>query len=165
MKNNKNTINQSLDKLSISRASLYNHLKRLDIRPIKEGRRVYLLDNQIDDIKAFLLSNLSNLDSKNRQVRQDGYVKEDKPKENIAEKIYKEQISELKKELEKKQEKIEVLIQDVGRWEGVARTLQDQNQKLLEFKPEDKSEIEEVEIIEQEPEKIGIFQKIINFRF
>ena len=165
MKNNKNTINQSLDKLSISRASLYNHLKRLDIRPIKEGRRVYLLDNQIDDIKAFLLSNLSNLDSKNRQVRQDGHVKEDKPKENIAEKIYKEQISELKKELEKKQEKIEVLIQDVGRWEGVARTLQDQNQKLLEFKPEDKSEIEEAEIIEQEPEKIGIFQKIINFRF
>ena len=177
MKNNKNTINQALDRLSISRASLYNHLKRLEITPIKEGRRVYLLDNQIDDIQAFLLSNLSNLDKPVRQVGQVRHVKEDKKKENTAEKIYKKQAEEFKKALGKEQaknealqEKIINLSQEVGRWEGVANTLKDQNQKLLEVKTEPESEIVEAEIIEpksapkEKAEKRGFFQKLFNFK-
>ena len=174
MKDNKNTINQALDRLSISRASLYNYLKKLDITPTKEGRRVYLLDNQIDDIQAFLLSNPSNLDKSIRQVRQ---VDEEKKIENTAEDIYKKQAKELKKALAKEQEKNEALqekiislSQDVGRWEGVANTLKDQNQKLLEVKTEPKSEIVEAEIITPDPapeekaEKRGFFQKLFSFK-
>jgi len=66
---------------------------------------------------------------------------------------------------------VEVLIKDVGRWEGVARTLRDQNQKLLEIKIEPESVIVEAEIVEPKKEatptpteKKGFFKKLFNFR-
>lgn len=167
MKNKKTTIKQALTMFNISRTSLYNHMKKLDIKPIKEGGRVHLVDTQINDLKEFLQPACQPLDNENEQRGQAGQHEQ----ANNNEEIYQEQIKELKKELKKERTENKKLIQDVGRWEGVARTLQDQNQKLLELKPEDKSEIEEAEIIEPEPEpekkaeKIGIFRKIINYRF
>ena len=60
----------------------------------------------------------------------------------------------------------------MGRWQGRATTLEEQNIKLLEVSTaEDENNIVEAEIIEAEPEpekkaeKIGIFKKILNFRF
>jgi predicted nucleic acid-binding Zn-ribbon protein len=165
MKNDKTTIKQSLSLFGISRTTLYKYLNSLNTKPKKEGKNPYLTNKQINDIKGYIDELRSDKKEPNKQSEQTEQV-------NIAEKIYKEQINELKKELETKQEKIEGLIQEVGQWQGRASTLEEQNIKLLEQSaPEDKRTIVDAEVIESEPtppkkaEKIGIFQKIINFRF
>ena len=131
MKLNKTTIQQALTLFNISRASLYNHLKKLDIKPIREGRRVYLIDSQIDELTMVLPPDLSNLDGKIRQVGQVGQVGQVKKDTTTTEKIYKDQIKKLKKELKAKQEKIEGLIHEVGRWQGRANLLEEQNQNVI----------------------------------
>ncbi len=165
MKNKKTTIKQALTIFKISRTSLYNHMKKLDIKPIKEGGRVHLVDTQINDLKAVLQSTCKPVDNENEQSGQAG--QHEQPNNNGE--IYQEQIKELKKELKKERTENKNLIKDVGRWEGVARTLQDQNQKLLELKPEEESDITEAEIVESAPkekaEEKGFFQKIWNFKF
>jgi chromosome segregation ATPase len=152
MKNDKTTIKQSLSLFGISRTTLYKYLNSLNTKPKKEGKNSYLTNKQINDIKGYIDELRSGKKEPNKQSEQTEQV-------NIAEKIYKEQINELKKELETKQEKIEGLIQEVGQWQGRASTLEEQNIKLLEqSEPEDKNALIEVEVIEPEPapeEKAG----------
>jgi hypothetical protein len=164
MKNNKTTIKQSLSLFGISRTTLYKYLNSLNTKPKKEGKNSYLTNKQINDIKGYIDELRSGKKEPNKQSEQTEQV-------NIAEKIYKEQINELKKELETKQEKIEGLIQEVGQWQGRASTLEEQNIKLLEqSEPEDKNALIEVEVIEPEPApeekagKQGFFRKLFNLR-
>ena len=162
METNKTTIKQALELFRISRTSLYNHMKKLDIKPIKAGGRVHLIDKQIDELKAVLQPICSTMNNESGQGGQGNLID-----------IFKKQIKELKKELEKEREENKKLIHDVGRWQGRASTLEEQNQKLLSFTPEknESADILDVEIIKPKPapekkaEKIGIFRKIINFRF
>ena len=166
MKNEKTTIKQALTILNISRTSLYNHMKKLGIKPIKERGRVHLVDSQINDLKAVLQTTCKPLDSKSEQRGQAGQGEQ----QNKTDELYEKQIQELKKELKKERAENKKLIQDVGRWQGRATTLEEQNIKLLSINAENENNIVEAEIITPEPapeekaEKKGFFQKFFSFK-
>lgn len=138
---NKTTIKQALTLFNISRSSLYNHMKKQGITPIKEKGRVHLLDNQIADLKRVIHTSCPNLD---KQDKIDGQEKPEKNSKNSDEK----QIKEIKAELKTEREENKKLVLQLGLWQGRAKTLEEQNQKLLLLQTP------------PTPPKVGFFQKI-----
>jgi hypothetical protein len=121
------TIKQALSHLKISRASLYNYINKIEVKPIKKGQRVYLLEKDIDRINLAYKQKNNYLD--NEDISKNSLASENLPsKTNKAEKLLKKERLKNTKLLEK----IEKLNREVGQWEGTAKTLLDQNQKLIE---------------------------------
>ena len=123
MKNEDLTINQAIKELSISRSKLYGQLKQLGILATKRGRKSYLSLADIDRIK-----NCPN-----------------RPKTDQTDK----KIKTLEKQLAEERENQKNLLVEIGRWQGRAKTLEEQNHKLLALQaPKEK------------PAQIGFFQRI-----
>ena len=158
------TLKYTLEYFGISRSTLYKTLRKEGITTIKKGRIACLSETDFTHLKNTCFS------PKNKVSHETDKNTLHETHENSV------LIRHLQQQIEAEQKKNDILhtenkmlIQDVGRWEGVARTLQDQNQKLLELKPEEENGIEEAEIIEpiseKKAEEIGMFRKILNFRF
>lgn len=121
------SIKQALKHLNISRASLYNYINKIGINPIKKGQRVYLLEKDVDKINRLYKQKNNCLDSED--MHENSLRSENlSPKTSKAEKSLKKERLKNMKLLEK----IERLNREVGQWEGTAKTLLDQNQKLIE---------------------------------
>lgn len=120
------TIKQALNELKISRASLYNYINKIGINPIKKGRRVYLIKKDLDHIKA-------SYQLKNNRLNNKDTSKNCLKSEALNNKTNKIEISLKKERLKNSKliEKIEKLSREIGQWEGTAKTLLDQNQKLI----------------------------------
>ena len=121
------SIKQALKHLNISRASLYNYINKIGINPIKKGQRVYLLGKDVDKINSVYKQKNNCIDSKDMYKNS---LRSEKlsPKTSKAEKSLKKERLKNMKLLEK----IERLNREVGQWEGTAKILLDQNQKLIE---------------------------------
>ncbi len=160
----KHTLKHTLEHFSISRSTLYKTLRNEGISTIKEGRTAYISNTDFAHLEntCFLgKKNMCHETDKNTRYETQGNT-------DLIDHL-RQQIDAEQKKNEDLRAENKNLIKDVGRWEGVARTLQDQNQKLLELKPEEESEIEEAEIIEPKPseekaDKKGFFQKLFNFK-
>lgn len=140
-------IKEALKQLNISRTSLYNYIKKLAIIPIKKANRVYLSKEQITVISLYVSNKQDVCTDQNEQREQF-----EQPKKQQDSAIL--QIKFLENNLEKQNKKIEhieginqkLLIQ-LGQWQGRAKTLEEQNHKLLRLQI-------------PKSEKIGFFQKI-----
>lgn len=141
MKENKTPIKQVFERLSISKATLYNRLRRLDILPLKDGKNSYLTDKQIEKIKAY--------DSSKNTKKLDKPL--DTSEEKLEIKTLRRRLKAQKKALKREREENKNLILKLGHWEGRARTLEEQNNKLLLLAPAQK----------EEPKK-GFFQRFLD---
>lgn len=121
------SIKQALAHLNISRASLYNYINKIGIIPIKKGQRVYLLEKDINSISLAYKQKNNCLDNQEAS-------KNNLNSESLSPKITKAEKSLKKERLKNTRllEKIEKLNREVGQWEGTAKTLLDQNQKLIQ---------------------------------
>ena len=106
MSKNKIPIKDCYKRLKISKSTLYSRLKKLDIKPLKIGKNSYLSDDDLD-----------RLDKYNPT--------KDKPDTQDKE------LKQLQAIIEEKNKKIEALNREVGQWQGRAKTLEEQNEKLL----------------------------------
>jgi len=113
-------INQALRELNIGRTKLYKVLSDANIKPKKEGKKSYLTNTQISEIKDIL-----SINNENEQFRTD----------ERTDKTFSEyRIEQLEKELAQERESNKQLTLQVGQWQGRAKTLEEQNVKLLEAK-------------------------------
>jgi len=158
MKTEKTSINQTIKLFSISRTTLYTYLKKLKISPQKSGRIAYLTEQNIIDIKGFISKNKPSNTHQYEQVEQVEQIRE----KSTAEKIHIEKIKILEKNLideqiKNRQEREEnrKLVLQLGQWQGRAKTLEEQNHKLLTLQVSES----------KNPEKIGFFQKIFGKKY
>jgi len=106
MSQNKIPIKEAYKRLDISKATLYNRLKVLGIKPQKEGKNSYLSNDDLDKLMEF------------------------NPAKDRKDTLDKE-VKILKKSLKEKERKVELLNREVGLWQGRAKTLEELNEKLL----------------------------------
>lgn len=135
MSNEKIFIPKALKELDISRASLYNYLKKLDITPRKEKNRSFLSKEEISIIKDFI-----NGKAPLRQTNKDSFRHLDS-KENEHFKIIEQLTTKLEKQKEatkkaedevlREREENKQLLSQVGKLEGKTETLEEQNNKLF----------------------------------
>lgn len=142
-KSDKLTIKQAFEELSISRTKLYEALKALDIKPQKSGKSSYLKSDELLKVKEFL--NVSKRPDVSGQV---GHV----------EKIYQEQISELKKQLEIEQASNKELILKLGQAQGIATALKEENRLLLTTKTEETIEATDAKVV-----KKGLIAHVLSY--
>jgi ribosomal protein S13 len=142
METEKLSINQATKLFSISRTTLYTYLKKLKIFPHKQGRTAYLTEQQIAHIKSFIHKNSTTYSAQPEQVEQINH-------NAVIEKTYIEKIKRLEKKLESEQQENKQLALQLGQWQGRAKTLEEQNQKLLTLHP-------------AKPQKWGFFQSIFS---
>ena len=126
MNEDKTPINEVFKGLKISKATLYNRLRKLDITPIKEGKNSYLSNEQIDKIKQY------------------------KQSKNNKDLLDNKEIRRLRVQLEREQSENKKLIQELGQWQGRAKTFEEQNNKLL--------------IIEVQKKEKGFFARLFNLK-
>lgn len=132
-------INQALKQFGISRTTLYSYLKKLNIKPQKSGNRSYFTNTQIQQISDFI--------EKNRTPEQQTPNTDEQPNNSQ----YQEKaIEQLRTELKEERQKTADLTLQLGQWQGRAKTLEEQNVKLLE------SQSNTIEV----SEKSGFFTKI-----
>lgn len=136
------SIKEAIEELNIGRTKLYALFKQLDIKPQKKGNKSFLSLQQVSSIKDFI--------SESEQYEQTEQKKTTE-KDTTENTTQQEIIKKLETELEKEREENKALIREVGLWQGRAKTLEEQNQKLLELSPPEKERepIEEAEIIEE----------------
>ena len=165
MNTQKHTLKTLETHFDFSRSKLYKTLKECGIATFKEGRFAYVSDADFETLKTHVKTHVSS--EKKRTFKR--AFSETHENEGQLNNFLQEQLKIEQEKNKSLQEENKKLIHDVGRWQGRATTLEEQNIKLLEVSTADESNIVEAEIIEPEPEKkaekIGIFQKIINFRF
>ena len=110
---NKTYIKQALKDLNISQSSLYRVMGKLGIKPSKEGKKSYLTDNQIEQLKKNF--NSPTHDGKNEK--------------DIEIELLKRLLQSKEKELKEVRNEKDGLLM----WKGRAVTLEEQNKKLLEL--------------------------------
>lgn len=160
MNTQKHTLKTLETHFNFSRSKLYKTLKEYGIETFKEGRFAYVRNVDFETLKTHVKTHVSNEDKRTfKRV-----FSETRESEGQLSSFLKNQLAIEQEKNKNLQEENKKLSQDVGRWEGVARTLQDQNQKLLALKPEEERE-EAESAPEKKAEKVGIFQKILQFRF
>jgi len=133
----KTAIKDCYERLGISKATLYSRLKKLDIKPLKVGKNSYLSSKDLDRLDKY-------------SPTKDKQDKQNKELEKLLEKK-NEEIKLLKETSEKQSGKIENLNREVGQWQGRAKTLEEQNEKLLVL-----------EAPKKQKEKRGFFKSLFN---
>jgi len=130
----KHTLKQVQIHFKFSRSTLYKTLKKQSIKTFKEGRIAYISDTDFTHLKT--------------QVKTCSYDQKKHESENTNQ-YFQKKLEEEQQKNEKLQKENQSLIREVGQWEGVARTLQDQNSKLLT-----------IQAPKEKPVQIGFFQRI-----
>ena len=120
-------IKQTLSELSISKSKLYRLLKQLGIMAHKDGKKSYFTKNQLE------------------KIREESQKSHRTNTENTIE------TEQLKEELKRERLENKRLILEVGQWQGRAKTLEEQNEKLLILEAPKKQE-----------EKKGFFKRLFN---
>lgn len=140
------SIKEAIEELNIGRTKLYALFKQLDIKPQKKGNKSFLSLQEVSFIKDFIR------ESEQYEQTEQKKTTEKDTAENTTQ---QETIKKLEAELEKEREENKALIREVGLWQGRAKTLEEQNQKLLELNPPEKERepIEEAKIIQEEKPK------------
>jgi len=123
-------INQAIKQLSISRATVYKYLRQLDIKPQKSEKKSYLTPAQIQQIREKIHSSEP---SKTAQTAQTPQTVATPTVTDTAITVLSDQLNQEKKKNEQLQEKVEQLTREAGQWEGIARTLEQKNQDLLQL--------------------------------
>ena len=116
----KTYIKEALSDLGISQSSLYRIMGKLGIKPKKEGKKSYLTEVQINQLKEHFNSPTHK--------KNDG--------KDIEIELLKRLLQSKSEELEKVREEKENLMM----WKGRAVTLEEQNKKLLELPAPKKEE-------------------------
>lgn len=157
METQKNTSKHSLQDIQthfgISRSKLYKTLKEQGIKATKEGRKSYISNTDLTQLEN-VLKNTGTNTQKNTGTNTG--TKNTDLIDHLQAQIKEEQEKNNQLLTENKE-----LMREVGQWQGVAKTLEQQNQKLLSARPtEEKIEIEEAEIIkeEQNTDKVEIIE-------
>lgn len=122
----KTAIKDCYIKLGISKATLYSRLKKLNIKPLKVGKNSYLSNDDLDRLDKYN-------PTKDKKDTQD------------------KELKQLQETIKEQAEKIELLNREVGQWQGRAKTLEEQNEKLLILEAPKKQE-----------EKKGFFKRLFN---
>lgn len=112
-------IPQALEELKIGKTKLYKLFTETNVKPKKEGKKSYLTNDQMLEIKAFI-----GFKDENEQVRTN-----ERTEKNFSE--YR--IEQLEKELAEERDNNKQLTLQVGQWQGRAKTLEEQNLKFLEI--------------------------------
>lgn len=120
-------INQAIKQLSISRATVYKYLRQLDIKPQKSEKKSYLTPAQIQQIREKIHSSEPSKTAQTPQTVATPTVTD------TAITVLEDQLNQEKKKNEQLQEKVEQLTREAGQWEGIARTLEQKNQDLLQI--------------------------------
>ena len=149
MKTDKISINKAIDQLKVSRTTLYKYLKKSGIKPQKSGNRAYITNKDITDIKQLLPENQTTTNTANEHHEQS-------KQDQVIEKIYQEQIDTLRNSLSESQTDNKKLIFEMGKLQGIAQSLKDQNDKLQ------KITIEQIQA-PKKYDKIGFWQRCQNF--
>jgi len=137
MENKKHTLKQVQAHFNFSRSTLYKILKKQCISTYKEGRIAYISDTDFTHLKTHVFSKkkYESIHTSKNTDSQTAYLQK--------------KLEEEQRKNEQLQKENQSLVREVGQWEGVARTLQDQNQKLLTLHP-------------AKPQKWGFFQSIFS---
>lgn len=142
MNNEKMPINEALELFGIGRTTLYSYLKKLNITPKKHKNRSYLTNEQMLKIKDFINSPFTAEQQKEQRKIQKLEAEIEKQKEFTK---------RAEEKAEQEREKNDQLMLQIGHWQGRAKTLEEQNVKLLE------SQTTTIEV----SEKSGFFDRIL----
>lgn len=123
MNNKEYSIKEALEVLECSRSTLYKNLDKKGIKPVKRGRIAYIKHHELELLKK----TVSNQKDKNKK-----HTTTDKTEDTT------EFIKHLQQQLQEEQKKnsnlegeIKGLTLEIGRWQGRAKTLEEQNKELL----------------------------------
>jgi transcriptional regulator of acetoin/glycerol metabolism len=123
MKIDKININNAIAQLNTSRTTLYKYLKKAGIKPKKSGNRSYITNTEIAVLKRLLPDTQTPINT-------EGEHPEQEKQSQAIEKIYQEQIHTLKNSLSDSEIENKKLIFEMGKLQGIAQSLRDQNEKL-----------------------------------
>lgn len=174
MNSNLKTTKETLAILGCANSTFYSHLDKQAIKPIKVGRRSFFTLDQIEILKSSLDIEPSQTNPKEsgENIERSGEIDPERSGENIERSKrdssirdaslsnhLKEEIERLREKSEQDRAKIEGLMREVGRWEGLAKN-QEKKILLLEEKEAENQIIDAETIPEEIPEKKGWWQKL-----